>query len=266
MISMRKLTQYWHIFWQLFQTDLLVFWLQLWDDALNKIVWLSSLLILSAHIFPLLGILKTFGVFTAFALIASESYWRMWPTTFEFINDLDGKRSIDYLLTLPIPSSLIFAQIIALYIFKSIIFGIITFIITILMIGNEINWTFFSWPKTITIFMAISLFVGCFFILLASIAQNRRDLHKIGFRIIFPLWFFGATQFPWKMIYEKISPKVAYLLLANPWVYAMEGMHAATMGQTGYLPFFLCVGALLITACVFSTLGIARLKRRLDTI
>ncbi len=266
MISMKRLARYWHIFWQLFQTDLLAFWPQLWDDTLNKTIWLCSLLVLSAYIFPLLGLMKTFGAFTGFALIASESYWRMWPTTFEFINDLDGERSIDYLLTLPIPSWLIFVQTIALYIFKSIIFVFITFALTILILWNEIDWALFSWPKTIAIFMVISLFAGCFFILLSSIAQNRKDLHKIGFRIIFPLWFFGATQFPWQVVYDKISPKLACVLLANPWVYAMEGMHAATMGQKGFLPFWICVIVLLVTSFLFGILGIVRLMRRLDTI
>lgn len=266
MSTTKRFARYWHIFWQLFQTDLLVFWPQLWDDTLNKTIWLSSLLVLSAYVFPLLGIMKSFGVFTAFALIASESYWRMWPSTFEFIADLDGERSIDYLLTLPIPSWLIFVQTIVLYIFKSIIFGFITFILTILIIWNEIDWHLFSWPKTLTIFMAISLFTSCFFLLLASIAKNRKNLHKIGFRIIFPLWFFGATQFPWQVIYDKVSPKLAYILLANPWVYAMEGMHAATMGQQGFLPFWVCLGVLLTASFLFGTVGIARLIKRLDAI
>ncbi len=266
MSSTKRFARYWHIFWQLFQADLLVFWPQLWDDILNIIVWLSSLLILSAYIFPLLGIMKSFGVFTAFALIASESYWRMWPTTFEFISDLDGERAIDYHLTLPIPSSLVLVKSIALYAFKSIIFGFITFPWVVFLIWNELDWQLFSWPRFILMFLSICLFTGCFFILLSSIAKNRNNLRKIGLRIIFPLWFFGAGQFPWQVIYDKVSPKLAYVLLANPWVYAMEGMHAATIGQQGFLPFWICLGAVLTVSFLFGSVGIARLMKRLDAI
>lgn len=266
MSTTQRLARYGHIFWQLFYTDLLVFLPQLRGDAINIIIWLSSLLVLWTYIFPLLGVMKDFGSFTGFTLVASESYWRMWPTTFEFINDLDGNRAIDYDLTLPLPSWLIFVKSIVLYTFKSIIFGFITFPCVVFLIGNELDWALFSWPKFITIFLSICLFTGCFFILLASIAKNRNNLRKIGLRIIFPVWFFGAGQFPWQVIYDKVSPKVAYLLLLNPWVYAMEGIHTATLGGQGFLPFWICVIALIAIAILFGVLGIARLKKRLDTI
>ncbi len=266
MITTKRFAQYWHIFWQLFKTDLLVFWPQLSEDIINIVVWLTSFLTVWAYALPALGMLKTFGTFAAFSLIASESYWRIWPTCFELINDLDGDKAIDYHLTLPLPSELIFVELILLYAFKSIIFSFVTFPLSVLILWNQINWQIFSWPKFILIFFTISLFTGSFFIFLSSITKNRRSLRKIGIRIILPLWFFGGGQFPWKIFYTSISKKFAYILLLNPWLYAMEGIHAAALGQEGFLPFWLCFIVLLAASILFGTIGIMRLKKYLDFI
>lgn len=262
----QRILRYLNLLWQLCKTDLVVFKQFVLQDIINIFVWFSCFLIVSAYIFPALGMFKKFGEFAAFSLIAAESYWRIWPACFDLVGDLEGDRIIDYYLTLPIPSWLVFIKFVLVNVIKSIVFGFVTFPLSLLILWNKITFDNFSIPKFIAIFLAISLFTGFFFIFLSSITKNVQSLRKIGIRIILPLWFFGAAEFPWKAIYSLVSPKLAYVLLLNPWLYAMEGIHAAALGQAKFLSFWLCLTVLFITSVLFGIIGILKLKRRLDLV
>jgi len=262
----KKLLQYTNVCWQLFRSDLVVFRQFIVEDLINLFTWFSSFLIVFAYVYPELGMFKEFGEFMVFSLIAAESYWRIWPSCFELINDLNGDKVINYYFTLPAPFWLVFVKTILFHIFKSIIFCCFTLSLGIVILWNKINWSNFSTIKFILIFLTISLFTGCFFIFLSSFAKNIKNVRKIGIRIILPLWFFGSGEFPWKTIYSNLSPKLAYILLANPLTYAMEGIHSATLGNTQFLPFWLCLTTLLLFSGFFGIIGILKLKKRLDTL
>ena len=109
----------------------------------------------------------------------------------------------------------------------------------------------------------MNIFIGFFSIFVASIVKDMGHINKVGIRILFPMWIFGGGQFPWKTIYS-LSPKFAYVVFVNPLLYMSEGIHAAVLGQEGYLPFWICLIALWIFTGAFGWLGIARLKKRLD--
>ncbi|MDZ4129858.1 MAG: hypothetical protein U1E02_37665, partial [Hydrogenophaga sp.] len=116
----------------------------------------------------------------------------------------------------------------------------------------------------VLMFFLLSMFSGFFFLFLTSFTHTMDDVDKIGIRILFPLWFFVAAEFPWKMIYNTLSPFIAYACLANPITYVMEGIHSAALGPEGYLSFWFCCGMLLVLTVACGTIGIMRLKKRLD--
>ena len=88
-------------------------------------------------------------------------------------------------------------------------------------------------------------------------------IETVWTRFIFPLWFLGGFQFSWQIVYG-ISKPLSYVMLANPVTYVMEGLRAATLGQAGYIHFWICVGMLCAFSIATGTLAYRGLKKRLD--
>jgi ABC-type polysaccharide/polyol phosphate export permease len=82
-------------------------------------------------------------------------------------------------------------------------------------------------------------------------------------RFVFPLWYLGAFQFSWAILY-RIFPLGGILNLINPMVYVQESMRSALLGAEGYLPFWVSAGMLFFFIILFLWWGIVRLKKRLD--
>ena len=132
-----------------------------------------------------------------------------------------------------------------------------------LFLWNTMSFTSFSPPKFFLIFVLTTLFTGTFSLFVVSTIQNIHHLGKVGIRYLFPMWFFSGANYSWHTVF-KLSPIFAYITLANPLLYAMEGIHAAVLGQAGYLNYWLCVLMLIMFTIVFGFLGIWKLKKRLD--
>ena len=250
--------------WYLFLTDLAVFKEYLVEKIIDICVWFSCMVIATTYVYPAFGMSTQFGEFFAFSIIAGESIWRIWAASSDFIADLEGEKIINSYFVLPLPSWLVVAKASLLHAFKSLIFGPLTLILSKLLLGHKMSFAHLSVAHYILIFLLISIFSGFFFIFLTSFARSVASVDKIGIRILFPLWFFGAAEFPWKMIYEALSPLVAYACLLNPITYVMEGIHVAALGPSGFLNFWLCCGMLAALTTVCGTAGIMRLKKRLD--
>ena len=60
-------------------------------------------------------------------------------------------------------------------------------------------------------------------------------------------------------------PRMSYIFLCNPFLYATEGLRVAVLGQaTSVLPFWISMVALWCSAGVLGVWGIARLRKKLD--
>lgn len=261
-----KLRSYLSIMHQLFITDLTIFKQYIVQDSINIIIWFSCITVIVGYAYPAMGMPSAYGTFFAFTLIASEGYWRIWPSCFSLVADLDGDRTIDYLFTLPMPSWLIFVEGALFHAFKTLLFLGITLPLATLLMWGKIEWQLFSPGKFCLIMTIFSLFNGFFYILLSTITDKVEKLRLVGIRIILPMNFLGATEFPWHIVYAKLSPALAYFLLLNPLVYAMEGVHAAALGQDGFLSFWLCAASLASITTLCAYVGIRRFKKQLDMV
>ena len=262
--TVKKYTAWGKTFWYLFLTDLVIFKQFVLEKILDIFIWFTCMVIATTYVYPAFGMSDQFGEFFAFSIIAGESIWRIWAASSNFIADLEGEKIINSYFVLPLPSWLVIAKEALLHAFKTIIFGLLTLPLSKLLLWNRMSLTPFSIPHYLLIFFLLSMFSGFFFIFLTSFTHTMDDVDKIGIRILFPLWFFGAAEFPWKMIYKTLSPIIAYACLANPITYVMEGIHSAALGAEGYLSFWFCCGMLLVVTIVCGGIGIMRLKKRLD--
>ena len=84
-------------------------------------------------------------------------------------------------------------------------------------------------------------------------------------RLMFPLWFLGGFQFSWKALYN-LNHYIGYLGLISPYTYAHEAARVAVLGQHDFLPFWFCIGVLVIGSITFGVLGYLGIKRSLDLV
>ena len=263
---MNKNTKFYvNIFWQMLKADIAVYKQIFIENFFDTIIWVSCLIIISTYIFPQLGMNKEYGAFIAVGTIVSCAFFLSWADNICFVSDLEGQRTIDYYLTLPIPSYLIFVKQSVGYAFKSMLASIIILPMSKLLLFSRMDLSNFSIIKFIVMFLSINIFTGFLTIFISSLVKNIIHNGIVWTRILFPLWFFGGSQFSWQTVFS-LSPTFAYFSLLNPLLYPSEGIRVVVLGQKGYLPFWFCLGMMWFFSFLFGWFGIARLKKRLDFI
>ncbi|MFC1841820.1 hypothetical protein ACFLYA_01995 [Candidatus Dependentiae bacterium] len=258
-----KIKSYFHIFWLLTRADMVVFRQIFWGRIINTLFWSGSVVIVSAFILPSLGMTEKFGEFIVVSSIISGAYWGIWDSSYKILSDLEGEKEIDYKLSLPIPSWMVMFQYAIKHTIERLLPSLIVLPVFKLILGSRMDLSNFSFFKFAFIFITISLFTGFFFLLIASFVESSHKVDNVGIRLLFPLWFFGAGQYSWSVMHG-VNSKIGCLILANPLVYAMEGIHAAVLGQQGYISFWVCAAVLWAVILVFGFVGIWKFKKRLD--
>ena len=251
------------LFFWIVRTDITILKQFIVGKIINILFWTGSIVTISTFILPKLGMTKSYGEFIVVSSIVSSSYWGIWDASYKLVSDICGNRTISYRLALPLPSWLVIFQYAVKHAIDRSIPALIILPLYKLILWNRMDLSHFSLIKFIFIFTTISLFTGFFFLFISNFINNEHTVDTVGIRVLFPLWFFGASSYPWKIIYS-MSPTLGYISLLNPVVYAMEGIHSAVLGANGYLPFWICAIVLWCLIIIFGYVGIARFKKRLD--
>ena len=262
--SCMNLTLYANIFGQLLKNNLAIFFKDLyWGDFVDNCIWITAVIITTSYVFPHLGLAGNYGSFYAISTVGSCIFFRLYGNASTFIADLDGEKTITYPLTLPIPSWLLYVQIAIQYAIEAATLSIVVLPLVKILLWTRLDLSHFSLLKFLTIFISFNFFIGFFSILIATMVTKMANILRLWTRILFPLWFFGGSQYSWHTMYA-LSSKLAYLSLLNPLLYAYEALHAAALGQEGYLSFWRCFITLWACIILCGVWGFVRLKRRLD--
>jgi len=250
---------------QLVHADLVVFRHFVFDGVVDTIITTVLLVGTMTYIMPLLGTVKEYGPFVGLGAIATSCLFNMYGIVTILVSDIRGDQIILYRLSLPVPSALVFVARAIVSACKVAVNGFVTafFGIGILVIGGRFSLEYFSFGKFLLFSIFLFLFVGFFTILMGSLVKNLDRIGSVWTRMIYPLWFLGGAQFSWQVLYS-FSPSLAYLSLANPFLYLMEGIHSATLNPAHYLNFWACLGMMIIFTIGCGFLGIRRLKKQLD--
>lgn len=252
------------LFWQLLKTDLIIYRKAFLDSIIDCTIWFACVIVIFTYVFPSIGLQRNFNALLAVGAIVSCSFWDVWSTATNFVADLEGNQTITYYLTLPISNNLVLIKQILGYAVKAAIPSLVILPLSKLFLWNDVSFSQFSFVKFAMIFCLINIFTGAFSLFVTSTIQDMTHLSKVGTRYLFPLWFFGGSNYSWAMIY-KLSPPFAYCILANPLIYASEGIRVSVLGhQEGNIPFLFCAAMLLLFSFVFCWIGINKLKKRLD--
>lgn len=99
------------------------------------------------------------------------------------------------------------------------------------------------------------LALGC------SVGQNQIGL--MFSMVLTPLIFFGCTYYPWSAL--ESFPILQKVVLANPLVYASEGLRGALVPQFPHLPILVALAGLVIFDLLFLAVGLRQFRRKAVT-
>jgi hypothetical protein len=253
-----------YIFWQLLKTDLMIYRKNQINEIINTIIWTSLTLFATGYIFPQLGMTSSYGSFIAVASIASISVFVIWPTAANLVSDIDGDQTVSYALTLPIPTSLLWCKQALGIAIKTLINAIIILPLGKIFLGSALQLSNINFVGFLAMYLSIPILTSFFALFIASITKNMLMLETVWIRLLFPLWFLGCSQFPWHSLYTFSKP-IAYVMLLNPYTPLFEGIQAAVNPGQQFLPVSICLIITWAWTIVMGYFGIARLKKRLDS-
>lgn len=251
-----------HVLIQLLQRDLYIFKQAYWHRLKMCLYWLLLTVFTTKMFMPAMG-LQNFGPFILISSVISYGFFITMQNAITLVEDITGNQAILYELSLPIAQWMIFFKFPLSNMIQSFVISLSLLPFGLLVLMDTNPFPDFSLIKFIIIFMCSSIFYGSFGLIFTSILKNMHSIDNIWLRIIFPMWYLGCWQFPWKTLYE-ISPTLAYLDLLNPLTLIIEAGRSATIDTAGSLPFGPSCIMILLYAMISCFIGIYWMKKRLD--
>lgn len=252
-------------FLQLMHKDLRQFRRIYRGKLLDSCFLLFTNLIVFGYFMPLMGVSNTYGGFILIGAIASFGLFDTIAQVGEILFDIEGEQKITFVLSMPIPTWLVFCQIAVKWAVNNLLLCTPLIFFGKLLLWNSFSLARIDYFRFILIFLTISLFFGFFNLWLIGVIRRIQNLSSLFTRVVNPLFMLGGYFYTWQTCFS-FSPIAGYLVLFNPMTYVMEGIRAAALGQKGYLPFWTCFLALWGFIIVLGTHGIIRLKKRLDCV
>ncbi len=250
---------------QMLYADYLTFKEGYVDMLIDNLIWTVINVVVMGYLLTGFGIRADFGLFTAATGGAVNCMFQVFPRAVSFLSDIVGNKVITYDVTLPLPSWMAIARVGLSDALQSFSVAIIAAPIGLLFVWNQFNPANFSPFWFICMLTASAFFFGFFGLFLASLIKDMSKIRGIWMRVMFPLWFLGGFQFTWQVLYAK-APLFAYAVLLNPFLYAMEGMRAAVMGQAGSLPLPICFATTVGFTFLCGYVAVSRIMKRLDCV
>lgn len=260
---MQKLLSYSPILLELFKTDLKIFRQTILDKCINVCIWVICTGVVFTFLLPAFGLDASYGAFMIAGLIATAGNFEVFPSVMHLVSDFENDRVISFYATLPMPTFLVFIRFFVYYAFNAMTMCALVIPVCKLVFWSSFDLAKVSIPKFMLAYLLVNLFYGAYTVWIASRVVSTQKIGNVWMRFVFPLWYLGAFQFSWAVLY-KLFPAGAYLDLLNPMVYVQEIMRSALLGAEGYLPFFASAGMLTFFIVLFLSWGIVRLKKRLD--
>lgn len=260
---LRKISIPANVFWQIVRRDLTIHFKNYKATLVNTIILFACNILTFAYLFPTTD--SGYGAFYFMGSLVTFGFFSGVMNAYELIGDVEGDRSINYLLTMPLPSWLTFVAIGLSWSLRTIVNIAPMFILGKLLLWEQLDLSKIHYVPFIFQFITASLFYGFFGLWTATMFKRMSDAGNIWLRMVNPMFLFGAFMFSWKSI-AATMPWVSIVLLLNPIVYANEGMRATGLDPNNYIPFWICNLVLWGCTLLFGWWGIRRLRTWLDSI
>lgn len=241
--------------------------LTLKQNVLNRVIdaaiWSTTNIAISNFILPAFGIEPRFGILIWVGTIVTMAYFEAGYVAQELVEDRTGNNHLGFLLTLPIPSWLVFIKIGLGAALNSAVLSALMIPLGKIIIRDSFNLSGISLIRFLSIFIAMNLFCGFFSVWLLSWAPSSSRFKEVWRRVLNPLWSFGGYQFTWTILY-KTFPRLAFVTLLNPLTYAFEGLRGAFLGPEEFISLWICVGMLLLWTIILTQWALIWLKKLID--
>jgi hypothetical protein len=249
----------------LLKRDLYVLKSTFFTTLIDGAVALTTELILTIHLLPLMGMPR----FLIAPIFVGSIYSRLFSLGHN--NSIRIQYGIKeeglplYEATLPLPHAWLCAR-------SVIRFGIETFLIlfplisvSVLLFARNIGLEAAHWPLLIFFVTTSSLFFAALSIFLGHHYAFNWYLENGWARRLSVMFMTSVLFITWKTTLIYV-PWFAYLTLLNPTTYMVEGMRAALLKPEQYLPIPLCIIGTLFF-CIVTLWAMSRsIKKRLDLV
>lgn len=256
-------TFHYDIFKQLLKAKLTNIRSELTEKIINIYIWAGCSIFVMGYLMQSFGLAQNFGVLLFAGILASVGLFEVYGNTAVLIADIEGDCKISYYLALPTLAPTVLASYVAHRVIITISMCLALIPLGIIMLYNQLNFATIAWGKLLTFLFLSNIMWAIMSLILAAYIKNIDKLGIAWCRIIFPLWFLGGYQYSWAVMH-KVAPYLSYLMLLNPMIYATEGIRAAQLGQTGYLPFWICFVVMTALCGIFGWWAVKALRQRLD--
>jgi hypothetical protein len=244
--------------------DCLIIRREFLDDLINALTWPLANAITFGLVLPEFGMDKTYGSFLLVGALATTFFYLAVSLAESLVNDICSLRCIDFFLILPASNyKLILVQKVISFALHATVISVPMIPIGKLVLGDRMDLAHFSFIKFMLIMLISAQFYGFFALWLASWIPSSRHFMSVWRRIYTPSQLLGCYWFSFVMA-KKVMGAKAYVALLNPLTYMCEGVRSAVLGPTGYMPFWLAIGLLMIYSCGFGCYAMFRIKKRLD--
>lgn len=236
-----------------------------WANLIDSLMWPIALIVVNGYVLPSLGMADNYGGFVSVSLLVMMGSYTAWTAAAIITADLTGERTIYYDLTLPLPYWMVWIKM-ALYLaLKAGIFCLSSLFLGKLLLASKFSLEHFSLLRFVIVYTLSSLFFGIFALWSTVIVTSVESHSRLDLRLVGPMFFLNGFAASWTIM-NGISPILGMLTASTPWIYAYEGTKGAVLGQAGFLPFWLCVGMLLLFSTLFLLMGIKLFKKRMDCV
>jgi ABC-2 type transport system permease protein len=228
----------------------------------DSVLIATNFIVINTFILPRMGFPLRYGEFMWLGEVVAVSFMECSSYVRELVGDFTGTRMIEYFLTLPVPSWVIFIRLTVVGTLNCLVMSL-----CVLPLGKiilpQMSLINLQWKYFCLVLILINLFFGVFALWVSSWVATTLQASYFSRRLVNPLWFFGGYQFSWAIL-RKALPRVALFDLLNPLLYAFEGVRAAVIGQPGYIPLPIACSMLVLFCLIFAIWSWVWLKKRLD--
>lgn len=256
---------YYHCAKTLLITDYKTICRNLGHKVINLSIRTICYVFVNAYLLTDFGVTEKFGVITLGAVLAITGIFEGYNSIAMLVRDLESEKITYYYATLPLPSWLVFFRIMISNALLYMVLSISIFPLGKLLLWNTLELGSVNWFHLVITLFTANFFYGALVLFAASWAKGLSALDNAWSRLIFPLWFLGGFNFSWYSLY-KTSPSLAMLDLMNPVIYITESYRSSLLGPEGWLPFWNCIGMIVLLTFVTAWIGIKRLTKQCDFI
>ena len=253
------------VLWCLLLRDWHVLMQNITGNMINTAIWIGIVIFINHYVMPVLGLPSAYSKFMLAGGIVVQMLFQAMTDVSDVVRDLTGNKEVSYTLALPLPSWMAFTRYALTTGIRGLLMGLFAFPVAAAVMRKGFFFPQASVFKIGLLYIVLSLFFGFFSVCVTSFTPSMRQYENVWLRVTFPLWMLGSYAYSWNVLH-KAAPWFSYVALLNPFTYAMEGARAAVLGQYGFLNYWVCLFALIGSTVAVAYVGIANMKKRLDTL